>query len=194
MADRRGRWASWPGQPAIDAGDNATCLATDQRGVNRPQPSGGVCDIGAFEVRGYGAEILGGSVQTATIGSQFSNTLQVRVADPNNNVVVGAAVTFTAPASGASGLFTAGAGGGAATYVTATNSSGVASALPFVANLIGGRYSVTVAALEQPATFVLTNDRAASATVLARAARCVGPWSECHLQRQRDRQCGGACA
>jgi CSLREA domain-containing protein len=36
------------GSPAIDAGDNATCLPTDQRGVTRPQ--GPACDIGAFEV------------------------------------------------------------------------------------------------------------------------------------------------
>jgi CSLREA domain-containing protein len=35
------------GSPALDAGDNATCLATDQRGVTRPQGPG--CDIGAFE-------------------------------------------------------------------------------------------------------------------------------------------------
>ena len=35
------------GSPAINAGDNATCAATDQRGIARPQ--GGVCDIGAFD-------------------------------------------------------------------------------------------------------------------------------------------------
>jgi CSLREA domain-containing protein len=33
--------------PAIDAGDNAHCPATDQRGVPRPQ--GAACDIGAYE-------------------------------------------------------------------------------------------------------------------------------------------------
>jgi CSLREA domain-containing protein len=33
--------------PAIDAGNNETCAATDQRGVTRPQ--GEACDIGAFE-------------------------------------------------------------------------------------------------------------------------------------------------
>jgi CSLREA domain-containing protein len=42
-----------PGSPAIDAGDNATCLATDQRGVARPQDGDGNgsarCDIGAVE-------------------------------------------------------------------------------------------------------------------------------------------------
>src|SRR5688572_8957585 len=36
-----------PDSPALDAGDNAYCPATDQRGVARPQGSG--CDIGAYE-------------------------------------------------------------------------------------------------------------------------------------------------
>jgi len=35
------------GSPAIDAGNNDTCAATDQRGVTRPQ--GDVCDIGSYE-------------------------------------------------------------------------------------------------------------------------------------------------
>lgn len=43
------------GSPAIDAGNNATCAATDQRGVARPfdgDSSGtAVCDIGAFEAQ-----------------------------------------------------------------------------------------------------------------------------------------------
>jgi len=42
-----------PGSPAIDAGDDATCLALDQRNVNRPQ--GPHCDIGAFELIPAGA-------------------------------------------------------------------------------------------------------------------------------------------
>lgn len=36
-----------PGSPAINAGDNASCPPTDQRGV--PRPFAGACDIGAFE-------------------------------------------------------------------------------------------------------------------------------------------------
>ena len=36
------------GSPAIDAGDDSVCPATDQRGVPRPQ--GLACDIGAFEL------------------------------------------------------------------------------------------------------------------------------------------------
>lgn len=43
------------GSPAIDTGDNINCLATDQRGVSRPQDGNGdsstICDIGAFEFK-----------------------------------------------------------------------------------------------------------------------------------------------
>jgi predicted outer membrane repeat protein len=46
-----------PGSPAIDAGDDANCEATDQRGIPRPQ--GAHCDIGAFEA-------IGGIVPTNT--------------------------------------------------------------------------------------------------------------------------------
>ncbi len=42
-----------PGSPAIDAGDDTTCLATDQRGIVRPfdgnSDGAAVCDIGAYE-------------------------------------------------------------------------------------------------------------------------------------------------
>jgi hypothetical protein len=38
-----------PGSPAIDAGDTATCLTTDQRGQPRPDVTGTACDIGADE-------------------------------------------------------------------------------------------------------------------------------------------------
>ncbi len=37
-----------PSSPAVDAGNNSVCPATDERGV--PRPHGPVCDIGAFEL------------------------------------------------------------------------------------------------------------------------------------------------
>jgi hypothetical protein len=37
------------GSPAIDAGDDPACPASDQRGVARPQ--GPHCDIGPFELQ-----------------------------------------------------------------------------------------------------------------------------------------------
>jgi hypothetical protein len=46
-----------PGSPAIDAGDPASCPATDQRGFYRPVDGdavpGALCDIGAFEFGHY---------------------------------------------------------------------------------------------------------------------------------------------
>jgi len=39
------------GSPAVNAGDNANCPATDQRGLARPQ--GSTCDIGAYEAQIY---------------------------------------------------------------------------------------------------------------------------------------------
>ena len=43
-----------PGSPAIDAGDDGACPATDARGVPRPQDGDGDsvahCDIGAYEL------------------------------------------------------------------------------------------------------------------------------------------------
>jgi CSLREA domain-containing protein len=60
------------GSPAIDAGDPAGCtnllgnpLSTDQRGVSRPQPAAGRCDIGAYE-RALPVVINGAAAVTGT--------------------------------------------------------------------------------------------------------------------------------
>jgi hypothetical protein len=54
LADNGGpTWTMMPrrSSPAVDAGSNALCPATDQRGVARPRDAGGglVCDMGAVE-------------------------------------------------------------------------------------------------------------------------------------------------
>ena len=56
--------------PAIDAGNNANCPATDQRGVSRPQ--GGGCDIGAYE------RVVVLTVTPAMIDDSVPVTLTVR--------------------------------------------------------------------------------------------------------------------
>ncbi len=48
--------------PAVGAGVAANCLATDQRGIARPAPSGGDCDAGAYELTGCGASLGGASL------------------------------------------------------------------------------------------------------------------------------------
>ncbi len=49
-----------PGSPAIDAGDDTNCPATDQRGVTRP--FGRHCDIGAYEFNGITVNVtIGGT-------------------------------------------------------------------------------------------------------------------------------------
>ena len=85
------------GSPAIGAGDNVTCAATDQRGVSRPQ--GTLCDIGAYEL------IMGGESDLSiaklddpdpvTIGTTLTYTLQVANAGPDTATLV--AVTDELP-------------------------------------------------------------------------------------------------
>ncbi len=46
------------GSPAIGHGNDAACPATDQRGVTRPAPAGGHCDVGSYEYNtGCGASL-----------------------------------------------------------------------------------------------------------------------------------------
>jgi hypothetical protein len=72
-------YALLPGSPAIDAGDNAGCPSTDQRGVARPKDGNAdgtpTCDIGAYE---YQADPLISSFSPSSIvtgGSGFTLTL-----------------------------------------------------------------------------------------------------------------------
>ncbi|GGP18931.1 beta strand repeat-containing protein [Silvimonas iriomotensis] len=95
-----------------------------------------------------------GTPQSATINTAFPDALQVTVKDGANQVVSGASVTFTAPASGASGSF-----GGSATATVTTNASGVATAPTLTANGVAGSYTVSASTsgVNSPITFSLTN-------------------------------------
>ena len=45
------------GSPAIGAAVAANCPATDQRGIGRPSPAGGNCDVGSYERTGCGSSL-----------------------------------------------------------------------------------------------------------------------------------------
>jgi hypothetical protein len=90
LADRGGPTptiALKPASPAINAGDASVCAGPaggiDQRGVARPQPAGGACDIGAYEF-------------------EFAPTA-VALSSSLNPSPPGQSVTFTASVSSTSG-------------------------------------------------------------------------------------------
>jgi CSLREA domain-containing protein len=78
-----------PGSPAIDAGDDASCAATDQRGVTRPQ--GAHCDIGAFEGELSSVQISGNAGVGGATLSYTDGTAKSATADGNGNY------SFTVP-------------------------------------------------------------------------------------------------
>jgi hypothetical protein len=100
-----------------------------------------------------------GTSQSAIIGTTFATALQATVKDSGGNLVSGVTVTFTAPASGASGTFS-----GSGTANVLTNASGVATAPALTANSQPGGYTVaaTVAGAANPANFSLTDTAAAA--------------------------------
>jgi hypothetical protein len=95
-----------------------------------------------------------GTPQIADVKAQFGTPFQVTVSDMNGPVM-GATVTFQAPATGVSGTFA----GNQITATAVTNGSGVATAPAFTANSTAGNYtlSATVAGAASPASFELTN-------------------------------------
>ena len=129
--------------PAVNAGDPATCLPTDQREIVRDS----ACDIGAYEYTapGSAAEMLlvSGDNQHAEIGRPFSLSLKVAIVDDFGAIIPNVAVTFTAPATNASGTFA-----DTHSYSTTilTDATGVATSPIFSANNVRGNYIVTVSA------------------------------------------------
>ncbi|MBK9926593.1 MAG: M4 family metallopeptidase [Anaerolineales bacterium] len=143
---------------AVNRADPATCPATDQRGVTRP--TGAACDIGAVEYTAPGPAIslgvLSGSNQHTAPSLPFRQPFTVFLVDAGGNPVPGAAVTFTAPASGPSGTF---ADTQNNTTIVTTNENGIATSSPFTANSQMGSYNVTVSvsSVAGAVNFSLTN-------------------------------------
>lgn len=101
--------------------------------------------------------VVSGGGQSQVVGMAYAAPLVVVVRDAYANAVPGVAVTFTAPASGASGTISAGG-------VATTDASGRAG-VSVVANANAGGFAVAASAtgVATPASFTLTNTAGAPA-------------------------------
>ena len=149
-----------PNSPAIDAGNNASTPANDQRGLARIV--NGTIDIGSFESRGFTFTTTG-TPQSTTVNRAFSTPLAVTVSSIDNTPVNGGTITFTAPSSAATAAFS----GLLTTTVAIIN--GVATAPTLTANTKAGNYTVTATATgaATPANFTLTNNPDVAASITA---------------------------
>jgi hypothetical protein len=101
--------------------------------------------------------LVGGTPQTASLEEAFASGLQVSLANSDGCPVTGAAgvaVTFSAPSSGASGLFS---GSGSNTVTVGSDASGEAAAPTFTANDTAGSYTLTASSQYGSVSFSLTN-------------------------------------
>jgi len=79
------------GSPAINAGDNNGCPASDQRGVARPY--GPACDIGAYEVAPPAAS-TGAATAITTTGATVTGTLTANAADASVYFQIGTGTAY----------------------------------------------------------------------------------------------------
>jgi hypothetical protein len=160
-----------PGSPAINAGSNALLpadtfdldgdsntaenLPVDQRGTGFARVVNTTVDIGAVEVN-YAISATAGTPQSTSVNTAFATALKATVTE-SDTAKSGVSVTFTAPASGASGTFP----GSTTTAVVSTDSSGIATAPTFTANAVGGSYNVvaSIGTGQPTAAFALTNNK-----------------------------------
>jgi filamentous hemagglutinin family protein len=86
--------------------------------------------------------LVSGSGQSAIVGSSFSSSLQARVTDQFSKPLSGVVVSFNVPNSGASGLFS----GGTSSITATTDTLGIATVAPPIANLRIGSFTATATA------------------------------------------------
>jgi protocatechuate 3,4-dioxygenase beta subunit len=102
--------------------------------------------------------LVGGSGQTAQLGSPFQSPLQVQLVAsdgcPATGNLAGIDVDFVAPASGPSGVF---ASTGTQTAVVGTDAQGVATAPGFTADFTAGSYHVAAESDHGTVELSLTN-------------------------------------
>ncbi len=101
--------------------------------------------------------LVGGTPQTAMLGTAFAGALQVALSNSDGCAVTGTAgvaVTFSAPAGGAGGVFSA---SGSNTVIVGADASGNVTAPTFTANYTQGSYTVTASSQYGAVSFSLTN-------------------------------------
>jgi hypothetical protein len=102
--------------------------------------------------------LVAGTPQTATLDTAFAAGPQVALTNSNGCPVTSAAagipVTFSAPATGASGVFSA---SGSNTVTVGADASGAVAAPPFTANGTQGSYTLTATSQYGSVAFALTN-------------------------------------
>jgi hypothetical protein len=105
--------------------------------------------------------LVGGTPQTVKLNTAFASPLRVELANTNGcqitSAVTGTAVTFTAPAAGASATFAA---SGSDTLTVGTDATGSALVQPLTANDTAGSYAVTATCPYGSVSFALTNTSA----------------------------------
>jgi hypothetical protein len=128
------------------------------------QQQGSLAGIPGTNVLTETVAATSGTPQSTLINTAFSAPL-VATVTTGGSPTSGVVVTFTAPASGASGTFV----GGSSTATAMTNSSGIATSPTFTANGTAGTYTVTAAAagVPTPANFSLTNTGGAVEAIAA---------------------------
>ncbi len=146
------------GAPALAFGESASSPGVSSPGVSSPDESGsaGTSSCPSSNPPNQ-MTLVAGTPQTATLGTAFASGLQVALTNSNGCAVTGAAgisVTFSAPAAGASGRFSA-SNSNAATV--GADASGSVSAPTFTANDTAGSYSVTASSQYGSVSFSLTN-------------------------------------
>jgi hypothetical protein len=105
-----------------------------------------------------------GTPQTTVVNTAFANVLVATVHDAAAHPVSGLLVTFSSPATGASGSFACG-------NTAITNANGVATSQVYKANTVAGKYTVTAkaAALVTSPGFAMTNNPGPPVAIAATA-------------------------
>jgi protocatechuate 3,4-dioxygenase beta subunit len=105
--------------------------------------------------------LVAGTPQTAILASAFATGLQVALSNsdgcPVTSGAAGIPVTFSAPVSGASGVFST---SGSNTVIVGADASGSVAAPAFTANPVAGSYTVTASSQYGSVAFSLTNTAA----------------------------------